>query len=90
MAHDDPNDSLSPSAETTPPHQQSLPSTSDEDIPVPEDVTRAGHDTNESQADSPESLDQDISEGTDRERIDPHHSATRINKSRLKGHEEID
>ena len=44
---------------------------------VPEDLAKAGHDTTIPQADSPESLDQEIAEGANREDIDPQHSIDR-------------
>ncbi|HSX32468.1 MAG TPA: hypothetical protein VLF43_04340 [Candidatus Saccharimonadales bacterium] len=56
---------------------QSQPSDDDAAIPVPQDLVQAGHDTNEPQADSPESLDAEIAEGANREDIDPHHSIDR-------------
>jgi hypothetical protein len=52
-------------------------SNNDKPTPVPQDIIAAGHDTNEPQADSPESLDQDIAQGANREHIDPHHSYDR-------------
>jgi hypothetical protein len=60
-----------------PDDKQSEDSLTNQVQPVPEDMVRAGHDTNMPQADSPESLDQEIAEGADRMRIDPQHSIIR-------------
>jgi hypothetical protein len=47
-------------------------------ILVPQDLVYSGRNTIElAHNDSPESLDEDITNGTDRERIDPHHSIIR-------------
>jgi hypothetical protein len=44
---------------------------------VPTDLADAGRDTTIPQADSPESLDQEIAEGADRGSIDPDHTTVR-------------
>lgn len=73
------DDTLLPSQHQVPPSLQDEPHAPTEPTAVPEDLKKTGHDTNESAAiDSPESLDQDISDGSDRERIDPHHSSPRM------------
>jgi hypothetical protein len=65
---------LIPSDDTQVPNQQSIPAVPDDNIAVPQDMAVAGHDTNEPQADSPESLDQELNQGADRQNIDPSHS----------------
>jgi hypothetical protein len=60
-----------------PPDQPALPLPGD-DIPVPEDEIAAGHDSNDPQDNaSPESLDEEISQGANREDIDSQHSFDR-------------
>lgn len=48
---------------------------------VPQDQVEAGHSTNMPRpGGAPESLDDDLSRGSDREKVDPHHSITRPNQ----------
>jgi hypothetical protein len=54
-----PDDNLTPSTSND---DQSVPSLPTNNIPVPGDIAAAGQDTNEPQADSPETLDQEMSE----------------------------
>jgi hypothetical protein len=50
---------------------------SDDYTPVPQDLAELGNSTNIPRDDSPESLDEEISKGANREDIDPHHSYDR-------------
>jgi hypothetical protein len=71
------DDSLLPTADTTSVNAQSLPVMPQGNIPVPQDMVNAGHPTNEPRDDSPESLDEEITQGANREDIDPDHSYDR-------------
>jgi hypothetical protein len=63
---------LIPSAHQADPlDQQAEPGQTNQPIAVPQAAAQAGHDTNEPQADSPESLDQDIQEGAERTQLNP-------------------
>jgi hypothetical protein len=72
------DEDLNPSMSQAPTNNQTEPGTTNQDMPVPEDEKNAGHDTNLPRTfDSPESLDQELSEGANREDIDPDHSMPR-------------
>jgi hypothetical protein len=73
----DHDDRLSPSTDTTAPNNRPEPGITNTEMKVPEDQRKAGHPTNDRENDSPESLDEDLSQGTDREEIDPDHSYDR-------------
>lgn len=70
------DDNLTPLDDTTP-STPDIPVAPIDNQAVPTDQVIAGHDTNEPPADSPESLDQEINQGAERENIDPHHSFDR-------------
>lgn len=76
MAHDVTDDNIVPTSDTTPLDLQSEPGDTSPKT-VPADIQAAGHSTNEPRDDSPESLDEEITQGADRERIDPDHSYDR-------------
>ena len=66
-----------PPRDSTSPNARPEPGSHDEQ-PVPADLTNVGHDTaTTTDDDSPESLDEDITQGANREDIDPHHSYDR-------------
>jgi len=68
-----------PDSSPNPPIEPPAPPLPGDDIPVPEDEIAAGHDGNDPQdTASPESLDEEISQGTNREDIDPQHSFDRL------------
>jgi hypothetical protein len=71
------DESLSPSPVVQPTSLNPEPGQTNTAMQVPQDIAQAGHDTNEPHADSPESLDQELAEGGNREQIDPHHSIVR-------------
>lgn len=71
------DDKLVPSQDISSLNQQPEPGTTGQYMSVPEDIASAGHDTTTPYPDSPESLDQEITEGANREAIDPHHSFDR-------------
>jgi hypothetical protein len=71
------DENLLPTNETSTPEQQNEPGQTNRDFAVPEEQRNAGNDTNIEQDDSPETLDQELSEGVNREDIDPHHSIPR-------------
>lgn len=64
-------------ADQTPLPLQEEPGATNQRMDIPDEQVLAGHDTNLPRDDSPESLDQDISEGANREQIDPDHSIVR-------------
>lgn len=69
---------LNPSLDESSPNQKPEPGVTNQDHTVPHDALEAGHDTDLPQtSDSPESLDKEITDGANRENIDPHHSITR-------------
>jgi hypothetical protein len=71
----DQDDSQKPSPTTVPPQGQAFPDSIGKSIPVPQDQVNAGNNnTIPREVDSPESLDEEITQGADRERIDPQHS----------------
>lgn len=68
---------LTPSEAQPPLTARDEPGTTNKTFEVPQDVANAGQATNLPEPDSPESLDQDLSQGTNREDIDPQHSYDR-------------
>jgi hypothetical protein len=68
---------LTPSIDTSALNTRPEPGATNVVFPVPTDMVNAGHSTNEPQADSPESLDQAISEGLNREEVDQEHTIVR-------------
>jgi hypothetical protein len=74
----DRDDDLNPSNNQAPLNAQPEPGTTNENMQVPQDQAHAGSDTDlPSTFDSPESLDQELREGANREDIDPDHSQPR-------------
>jgi hypothetical protein len=71
----DQDDNLTPSPRTVSPQGQSFPDSLGKTIGVPQDQVNAG-DNNAipRDVDSPESLDEALTQGDDRDKIDPHHS----------------
>lgn len=71
------DDNLIPSTDQTSLNARQEPGVTGTSMSVPQDLADEGHDTNEPQPDSPESLDQEITDGANREDIDPDHSYDR-------------
>lgn len=71
------DDNLTPSTDQASIHHNGEPGETDKQFEVPNEIVSAGEPTNTPRDDSPESLDEEIAQGADRENIDPHHSITR-------------
>jgi hypothetical protein len=71
------DDGLSPSMDQTSLNSHSEPGITDEEMNVPEELVSAGQPANAPEDDSPESLDEEIAQGANREDIDPDHSYDR-------------
>jgi hypothetical protein len=71
------DDGLLPSMDQTSPSSRFEPGITDKEMDVPEELVNAGQPTNGPEDDSPESLDEEITQGANREDIDPDHSYDR-------------
>jgi len=71
------DDNLIPSQDQDSIHHNGEPGATNTQFDVPEELAAQGHDTNAARDDSPESIDEEITQGANREDIDPHHSIDR-------------
>lgn len=71
------SNNLVPSTDQDSIHMNGEPGATDKNFDVPDDMALAGNSTVEPRDDSPESLDEEITQGANREDIDPHHSIDR-------------
>lgn len=77
MATDEYDENVNPSSDESQLNSPNEPGSTNTRFEVPSELANAGSDTNIPHADSPESIDEEISQGANREDIDPHHSITR-------------
>jgi len=73
----DTDDDMVPTTDRRPLNNLTDPDALNKKFAVPQELVQAGHPTNAPRDDSPESLDEDLTLGTNREDIDPQHSIIR-------------